>query len=138
MEMDRCHLWLGRFADLAEVDAYFEEAVPYVEDAPISPFAAGQRKRFYDHDWVFAEFHPGGDLNAILETIRAPAATREAVLAAAAMLGFACNTIVVADEDEFSSPTSFAGPPRLEYIGCHALWNSVEPTDARTAAEGGA
>lgn len=122
MEMERCHLWLARFADRAEVDDYFEEVVPYPEDRPISLFAADQGKRFYDHDWVFAEFHPGGDLGAILEAIRAPAGTREAVLAAAAALGFPCNTVVVADEGEFRDPVSVAGPPRLEYIGCHPFW----------------
>ena len=123
MEMERCHLWLGRFADRAEIDDYFEEVVPYPEDAPISLFAADQGKRFYDHDWVFAEFHPDGDWAAILDAIRAPAETREAVLAAVARVGFACNAVVVADEGEFPSPVSVAGPPRLAYIGCHALWD---------------
>jgi hypothetical protein len=120
--MERCHLWLARFIDRAEVGDYFEEIVPYPEDRPISLFTADQGKRFYDHDWVFAEFHAGGDLEAILDAIRAPADTRGAVLAAAAGLGFECNTIVVADEAEFPSPVSVVGPPRLQYIGCHALW----------------
>jgi hypothetical protein len=122
VEMERCHLWLGRFSDRTEVDDYFEEEAPYPEDRPISLFAADQGKRFYDHDWVFAEFRESGDLHAILGAIRAPDATREAVLRAAAALGFACNTIVVADEGEFVDPVSVAGPPRLEYIGSHPFW----------------
>ncbi len=122
MEMERCHLWLARFADRVEVDDYFEEAVPYSEDRPISLFAADQGKRFYDHDWVFAEFDPVGDLRAILDAIRAPAGTREAVLTAAARAGFECNAVVVADEGEFPNPVSVVGSPRLEYIGCHPLW----------------
>ena len=125
MEMDRCHFWLGRFTDQAEVDDYFEETVPYPEDAPINLFAADQGKRFYDHDRVFAELHAGGDLGAILDAVRAPAGPRAAVLAAAARVGFACNAVVVADEGEFFDPVSVAGPPRLEYIGCHPLWGNV-------------
>lgn len=136
MEMDRCHIWLGQFADHNEVDDFFAEVVPYLENAPISPFAASQRKRFYDHDWVFAEFHPAGDLNAILEAIRAPDSARKAVLAAAAVAEFACNTIVVADENEFASPISVAGPPRLEYIGCHAFWGSDATTAPSSATDG--
>ena len=120
--MERCHLWLASFADRAEVDDYFQEIVPYPEDRPISRFAADQGKRFYDHDWVFSEFHPDGDLRALLGTISAPAGTREVVLAAAIRLGFDCNAIVVADEGEFTDPVSVVGPPRLEYIGCHPLW----------------
>ena len=119
--MERCHVWLARFADRAAVDAYFEEVVPYPEDGPISPFAADQGERFYDHDWVFAEFDAGGDLGALLDTIRAPAGTRDAVLAAAA--GFECTAVVVADEEEVSSPVSVVGPPRLKYVGCHPLWD---------------
>lgn len=134
MEMERCHLWLGRFRDRTEVDDYFEEIVPYPEDAPISRFAADQGKRFYDHDWVFVEFDEAGDLDAILSTIRAPAVTRAAVLAAAGSVGFRCNAIVAADEGEFNSPVSVPeGSPRLAYIGCHALWGeapSAEPKDA--------
>jgi hypothetical protein len=122
MTMERCHLWLGWFRDRAEVDDYFEEVVPYPEDSLINLFAADQGKRFYDHDWVFAEFHEGGDLSAILESIRAPAVTRDVVLIAATTVGFECNTIVVADEGEFFDPMSVTGPPRLEYIGCHTFW----------------
>ncbi len=119
--MERCHLWLASFADRAEVDDYFEEVVPYLEDRPINLFAADQGKSFYDHDWVFTEFHVGGDLGAILDAIRAPATTRQAVLVAATKIEFEFNAVVVADEGEFPSPVSVAGPPRLEYIGCHTL-----------------
>lgn len=128
MEMERCHLWLASFRDQAEVDDYFEEIVPYPEDAPISQFAADQVTRFYDHDWVFAEFHRASDLGVILESIRAPACTREAVLAAATKVDFECNTLVVADEGEFVDPVSVAGPPRLEYIGCHPFWGGGRRT----------
>jgi hypothetical protein len=117
--MERCHLWLGRFNDRSEVDDYFEEVVPCPADAPISLFAADQGKRFYDHDWVFAEFHEGGDLCALLDAIRAPASTREAVRAPAGAIDFKCNAIVVADEGEFLDPVSVAGTPMMEYIGCH-------------------
>lgn len=128
MEMEHCHLWLASFRDQTGVDKYFEEIVPYPEDAPISRFAADQGNRFYDHDWVLAEFHGTGDLVAILETIRAPVSTREAVLAAAAKVDFECNTLVVADEGEFGDPVSVVGPPRLEYLGCYPLWGG--PLDA--------
>jgi hypothetical protein len=120
--MDRCHLWLARFSDREEVSEYLEEVMPYPEDRPISLFAADQGKRFYDHDWVFAEFDAAGNLGVILDTIRAPAATRQAVLAAAERIEFESNTIVVADEGEFPDPVSVVGQPRLEYIGCHPLW----------------
>lgn len=118
--MERCHLWVARFADRAEVDRYFEEVIPYPEDGPISLFAAGQGERFYDHDWVFVEFDENGDLMAILDTIRAPAETRAAVLAA----GLGCNAVVAADEEEISNPVSVAGSPMLKYIGCYPLWAS--------------
>jgi hypothetical protein len=121
VEMERCHLWLASFRDRAAVEDYFRERVPYTE-APISRFAADQGKRFYDHDWVFAEFHEDGDLDAILAAIRAPTVTRAAVQAAAAVLGIRCNAVVAADEGEFSDPVSVPGSPRLEYIGCHPLW----------------
>ena len=88
MEMERCHFWLGRFRNQADVNAYLKETVPYPKDGPISRFAADQSKQFYDHDWVFAEFSKAGDLGAILTKIRAPANTRAAVLAAAAALDF--------------------------------------------------
>src|SRR5262249_35751388 len=126
VEMERCHLWVGWFSDKAELEDYFEEIVPYPEDSPMNLFAANQGKRFYDHDLVFAEFHEGGDLGAILDTIRAPSSTREAVLAAATEIGFKCNTVVVADEGEVLDPVSVPGPPRLEYIGCHVFWGGAQ------------
>lgn len=122
VEMEHCHLWLARFADRAEVDDYFEETVPYPDDAPINRFAADQGERFYDHDWVFTEFREDGDLGMILETVRAPAGTGDAVRAAAAVLGFVPNALIAADEGEIDDPRSVAGRPRLAYVGCLALW----------------
>jgi hypothetical protein len=133
--MKRCHFWLGRFNDMAEVDDYFEEIVPYPNDAPISQFASDQGKIFYDHDLVFAEFHESADLGAILESISAPAETRDAVLAAASKLDFKCNLIVGADEGEFQDPVSVAGPPQLRYIGCHALWGDARDAEPDAATD---
>jgi hypothetical protein len=119
MDDRRCHIWVGWFNDQTELDDYFEEVVPYPEDAPISLFAADQGKRFYDHDLVCGAFDLNGDLGALLDTFRAPAGTRAAVLAAAAAVGFACNAVVVADEEEFLDPLSVTGPPKLAYMGCY-------------------
>lgn len=128
MEMERCHLWLARFRDEAEVEDYLREPDVYT-DEPISRFAADQGKRFYDHDWVFVEFDEAGDLDAILRAIRAPVGTRNAVLEAAGGVGFRCNAVLAADESEFREPVSVpGGSPRLKYIGCHPLWGETTDT----------
>ena len=123
MEMERCHFWLARFRDYAEMDEYLREIVPYPDDGPISRFAADQGQCFYDHDFVFAEFDEGRDLEAILRLIRAPNATSAAIVAIAQGMAFAPNALFAVDEGEFSEPASVVGESyELVYIGCHALW----------------
>jgi hypothetical protein len=51
-------IWVGRFASAADLDAYLDETRNDDRDEPISFFAADQNQRFYDHDFVEAEFHP--------------------------------------------------------------------------------
>jgi hypothetical protein len=124
MEMERCHFWLARFPDRTKLDDYLRETIPYPEDGPISRFAADQHQKFYDHDFVFAEFDEGGDLQAILRLIQAPDPTSATIIASAQQMSFAPNTLFAADEYQFSEPTSVVGDSyQLFYIGCHTLWS---------------
>lgn len=119
MQMDRCHFWLARFRDEHAVEQYFAEPDEYVEGEPISQFARDQHKRFYDHDFVFAEFDPNGQLELLCHRIRLPAETRRKLLSTREE-GY--NAIIGADEGEFFTPLSVDGDPRLSYIGCFPCW----------------
>ena len=115
MVMERCHFWLARFSDEDSVETYFAEPDEYIDDEPISQFAQGQNKTFYDHDFVFTEFDAEGQLDKLCELIGLPAETREQLLKPTEEI---FNAIIAGDEEEFEDPQDVEGDPRLVYIGC--------------------
>jgi hypothetical protein len=68
-EWDVVDLWVGSFASAKAVEEYFNETYGQDDGIPISSFAAEMGQWFYDHDFVYQEFHdpPAQTLEEALE-----------------------------------------------------------------------
>lgn len=116
--METIHIWLGIFESEDHLDAYFEDRFED-DETPINRFAADQGQVFYDHDWVERAFCTSGDLYELIDGSSYSENYIQGVVDAAAQLGIqSFNTFILANSNEFDSPTSVDNAEyRLWYLG---------------------
>lgn len=109
-------LWLGSAANKRAFNAFFKER--YGDDsAPISAFAASQGEKFYDHDFLEAQFEPKfKSIDDVLKTVSFSASFADEVCEK--VLEFDFNVSVAFFGDDFSDPRSIeVDGIKLAYIG---------------------
>ncbi|HET7489221.1 MAG TPA: immunity 22 family protein [Acidimicrobiales bacterium] len=125
VEYEVVDVWLGRFADKAAADTYFEETYDDPaddEEQPISPFAADMAETFYDHDFMEWQFHPHGvsDLRTALADHSFSSSYVSSVVSAAAPLTEPdpVNVVLLVWGREIETPISVRTPAMsLVYVG---------------------
>jgi hypothetical protein len=120
-EWDVVDLWVCRFQSADAVESYFAETYGQGDDVPISAFAADMGAGFYDHDFVYREFHepPAHALEEALERWPHLAWAHPRMLEAFRRSPLApFNLFLVAFGGEIEQPRSVELPDRrLHYLG---------------------
>ena len=120
MPMEKCHIWLARFASEEALDAYFEENYDKEDDdEPINKFALDQGETFYDHDWVERSFEGGGDLRTLIDGHSYSENYIDEVIKLAGERKIeGANAFIMADRNEFENPKAVeAADYQLWYVG---------------------
>jgi len=113
---DSVDIWLGQATDKKAFTAFFKETYSD-DDRPISAFAESQGERFYDHDFVEAQYNKKlKTLDDALMTISFSRSFADSLRAQ--VKDFDYNVTVAAFSDDFSAPRSAEGNGlSLTYIG---------------------
>jgi hypothetical protein len=109
-------LWLGKSADAELFETFFAETYGE-DDAPISPFAAGQGETFYDHDFIDRRREDA--FSSLDEAFEGISFGSSFVEDARAKIGdFDYNFVVASYSDDFSEPRSASVEGiELTYVG---------------------
>ncbi|MCC9607583.1 immunity 22 family protein [Blastopirellula sp. JC732] len=129
-------IWIGSFPKKSDFNAYLKETYRDPDDdlTPISQFAVDLKETFYDHDFVFGEWHRGKpkSVETLLKPWRAADSFLEAAVAAAKKKKIADgNTVIIAYDHQYNSsrwpkdsPVRFLGnfpydetPPAPQHAG---------------------
>jgi hypothetical protein len=120
-EWDVVDAWVCHFRSAEAVEAYFAETYREEDGTPISMFAADMGQGFYDHDFVYREFHepPARALEEALERWEHLAWAHPQMLEAfGASPVSPFNVFLVAFGREIEQPKSVEFPDRrLQYLG---------------------
>ena len=118
---DVVDVWVCRFPSEEAVEVYFEETYGQEEDVPISAFAADMGHWYYDHDFVYREFHdpPAQALEEALERCPQLEGVHPQLLEAFRASPLSpFNLFLVAFGREIEEPKSIELPDRnLHYLG---------------------